>query len=70
MWAKTGMEHEGMEQMDPMMTMIWEKLDDENKKKIMERMLDEKIMMKENLITHLEHKVETMKMVKTMIEEM
>jgi predicted Fe-S protein YdhL (DUF1289 family) len=62
-------DHEGMERMDPIMMMIWEKMDEENKKKIMERMLDEKIMMKENLIAYLEHKTETMKMIKTMMEE-
>jgi len=69
MQGKMEMEHEEMDQMNPMM-MMWEKLDDENKKKIMERMLDEKIMMKENLIAHLEHKVETMKMIKNMMEEL
>ena len=70
MWGKMGMTDEGMEHADPMMMMIWEKMDDENKKKIMERMLDEKIMMKENMIAHLEYKSETMKMIKTMMEDM
>jgi hypothetical protein len=45
MHGRMGTDHEEMEHMDPMM-MIWEKLAEENKKKIMERMLDEKIMMK------------------------
>jgi len=53
-----GMEHHGMErhgmsmghhgmERNPCMQMIWEKADDEMKKKIRLRMLDERIMHKE-----------------------
>lgn len=69
------MEHAGMEhqhEIDPFVVMMWGKMDDENenKKKIMERMLDEKIMVMKNMITLLEYKTETMEMIKPMIEEM
>ncbi len=63
-----GTEHHGMEH--SCMSMMWDKVDDKTKKMLMMRMLDEKIMMKEHWITHLQHKVETMKMIKTMMEKM
>ncbi len=70
--GKMGMEHGmGMEHHhDPCMGMMWEKFDDKTKKMIMMRMLDEKIMMKEHWIQHLQFKVESMKMLKSMMEKM
>lgn len=58
-----GMEHHRME-MDPGMMMMWEKADDETKKMLKLRMLDWKIMHKENCIKELQYKVETMKMIR------
>lgn len=64
-----GMEHHGMEG-NPCMPMIWEKLDDETKKKIKLRILDEKIMYKEDWIRQLQHKVETMKIIRASMEKL
>jgi hypothetical protein len=50
--------------------MMWEKLDDNAKKMLATRMLDERILKKEQKIKLLEHKVETLKMMKTWIEKM
>ncbi|HVN74661.1 MAG TPA: hypothetical protein VMT44_08720 [Methanoregula sp.] len=52
-----------------MMEKMWEYLGDDQKKILMKRMIDGKIMMKEGMIKHLEWKIETMKMVKKMIDE-
>jgi hypothetical protein len=52
-----------------MMEKMWEYLGDDQKKILMKRMIDSKIMMKEGMIKHLEFKIETMKMVKKMIDE-
>ncbi|MGZ4869501.1 MAG: hypothetical protein ACXV5H_10915 [Halobacteriota archaeon] len=72
MWEKAesgpGMEH-GMGK-GKMMMMMWEKLDDNGKKMLATRMLDERILKKELKIKLLEHKLETLKMMKTWIEKM
>ena len=72
MWEKAesgpGMEH-GMGK-GKMMMMMWEKLDDSGKKMLATRMLDERILKKELKIKLLEHKLETLKMMKTWIEKM
>ena len=52
------------------MMMLWEKLGDSEKKTLATRMLDERIMKKELKIKHLEHKVETLKMIKKWVEKM
>jgi len=49
---------------------LWEKLGDSEKKTLMLRILDAKIMKKEQWIKDLEYKVETLKMIKTWIEKM
>jgi hypothetical protein len=49
--------------------MMWEKLDDNAKKMLATRMLDERILKKEQKIKLLEHKVETLKTMKTWIEK-
>ena len=51
------------------MMKMWEWLGDDQKKILMKRMIDGKIMMKEGMIKHLEFKIETMKMLKKMIDE-
>jgi len=56
-------------QHEMMMEKMWEYLGDDQKKILMKRMIDSKIMMKEGMIKHLEFKIETMKMVKKMIDE-
>jgi len=62
--------HMGMEGVDPVMMAIWNKADDDTKKMWTLRMLDEKIMMKEAMVRHLQHKLETVKMLKSKIEKM
>jgi len=49
--------------------MMWEKLDNNAKKMLATRMLDERILKKEQKIKLLEYKVETLKMMKTWIEK-
>ena len=44
---------------------MWEKLDNNAKKMLATRMLDERILKKEQKIKLLEYKVETLKMMKT-----
>ena len=50
--------------------MLWEKLGESEKKTLMHRILDAKIMKKEQSIKDLQYKVETLKMIKTWIENM
>ena len=68
--------HEGMhpgmgmmQQRDMYMMEMWNTLNDDQKKTLMKRMMDAKIMMKEGMIKHLQYKIETMKMVKKMLDE-
>ena len=49
---------------------LWEKLGDSEKKTLMLRLIDAKIMKKEQLIKDLEYKVETIEMIKNWIEKM
>jgi len=42
----------------------WESLDDETKKEVIQRKLDQRIMHKEFKIGYLKHKVETLKLIK------
>ena len=53
-----------------MMMMLWDKLGDSEKKALMLRKLEGKIMKKEQWIKDLQYKVETMKMMKMWIEKM
>ena len=53
-----------------MMMMLWEKLGDSEKKMLMQRILDAKIMKKEQWIKALQYEVETLKMIRTWIEKM
>jgi hypothetical protein len=52
-----------------MMVKMWEYLGDDQKKILMKRMIDGKIMMKDSMIKHLEQKIETMKILKKMLDE-
>ena len=52
------------------MMMLWEKLGDSEKKMFMMRILDARIMKKEQWIEDLQYKVETLKMIKMWIEKM
>jgi len=53
-----------------MMMMLFDKLSDSEKKALMLRKLDGKIMMKENKIKLLQYKIETLKTIKSIIEKM
>ena len=46
------------------MNMMWERADDDTKKMIQLRIFEEKIMQKEHCIQQLQHKIETMKMIR------
>jgi len=63
-----GKEHEMMGKEHEMM--LWEKLGDSEKKTLMLRILDAKITKKEQWITDLQYKVETLEMIKMWIEKM
>ena len=64
-----GMNPGMMQQQEMIMTEMWDSLTDDQKKTLMKRMLDTKIMMKEGMIKHFQFKIETMKMVKKMLDE-
>jgi hypothetical protein len=67
--GEMGMEHGmGMKKSWLMKKMMWEQLDDDAKKQYMLRKLDEKIMKKEFKVKLIQHKVETLRMLKTQIE--
>ena len=63
-------EHKEEGKKPEMMILLWEKLGDSEKKALMMRKLDGKIMKKEHMIKQLQYKVETLKMIKTWIEKM
>jgi hypothetical protein len=58
-----------MQQNEMFMMEMWNTLNDEQKKTLMKRMMDSKIMMKEGIIRHLQFKIETMNMIKKMLDE-
>jgi hypothetical protein len=58
-----------MQQKDMIVMEMWEVLTDDQKKTLMKRMIDSKILMKEGMIKHFQFKIETMKMVKKMLDE-
>ena len=58
-----------MQQQEMIMTEMWDLLTDDQKKTLMKRMLDTKIMMKEGMIKHFQFKGETFKMLKKMLDE-
>lgn len=64
-----GMEGMGMHPQDMLMEKIWEDLSDDEKTQLIGRMIDAKIMLKEQMIEHLRFKIETFKMVKDFICE-
>ncbi|HZD43347.1 MAG TPA: hypothetical protein VE134_04745 [Methanomicrobiales archaeon] len=49
--------------------MMWKNLSEDQAKRLMMRMLDEKIMKKEQYIQLMQHKVETYRMARRMLEE-
>jgi len=63
------MHEPGMAQQDMILTELWNMLTDEQKKTLLKRKLDGKIMMKEGLIKHFQYKIETLKMVRKMLDE-
>jgi len=56
-----------MQQKDMIMMEMWDALTADQKKTLMKRMIDSKIMMKEGMIKHFQFKIETMKMIKNML---
>jgi len=68
MMDEHGMNPGMMQQLD-IMNELWDSLTDDQKKTMMKRMLDGKIMMKEGMIKHFQFKIETFKMIKKMLDE-
>ncbi len=64
-----GMNPGMMQQKEAVMAEMWDSLTDDQKKTLMKRMIDGKIMMKEGMIKHFQFKIETMKMIKKMLDE-
>jgi|GEM_PF-627381 len=58
-----------MQQKEMLMMEMWNTLNDDQKKILMKRMVDAKIMAKEGMIRHLQFKIETMKMLKDMLDQ-
>ncbi|HPH34553.1 MAG TPA: hypothetical protein PLU94_03570 [Methanoregulaceae archaeon] len=48
---------------------IMEKIPDDQKKVILKRIIDGKILLRENRIKQMQFKIETMKMIRKMIDE-
>ena len=69
-WSRNTMWEKKEEEKESEMMMLWEKLGDAEKKMLMIRKLDAKIMKKEQWIKNLQYKVETLKMIKMWIEKM
>jgi hypothetical protein len=69
MMHEHGMNPGMMQQQEMLMMEMWNTLNDDQKKALMKRMLDAKIMMKEGMIKHFQFKIETFKMVKKMLDE-
>jgi len=63
-------EHKEEGKKSEMMMMLWDKLGDSEKKALMLRKLEGKIMKKESMIKMLQYKVETLKTIKSFIEKM
>ena len=59
----------GITQHQEMVMELWDALNDDQKKILMKRILDTKIMMKEAMIRHFQFKIETFEMVKNMLDE-
>ena len=60
----------GMVQWQDMLMMeMWNSMSDDQKKTLMKRMIDGKIMMKEGMIKHFQFKIETMKLARKMLDE-
>jgi hypothetical protein len=58
-----------MQQHEMIMAEMWDMMTEDQKKALMKRMIDGKILMKEGMIKHFQFKIETMKMVKKMLDE-
>ena len=64
------MGHGPMHQAGPILKeLVWDHLTEEQKKRIVLRMMDERIKMKEAMIQHMQFKVETYKMIRQMLEQ-
>ncbi len=59
----------GMELKEKVMEEMWDSFTDDQKRTLMKRAIDAKVTMKENMIRHIQFKIETMKMVKKMLDE-
>lgn len=68
---QAGSHHAAMQTIDPFVLMTWNEMEreDENKKKLFERILEEKMMVMRHTIRLLEYKIETLELVKSMVEE-
>ena len=52
-----------------LVTRLWDEMTEDQKIVLTKRMIDGKIMMKENMIEHIEHEIDTIKLMKEFISE-
>jgi len=68
-WMSGEMGSEHMKRRWMMMKMLWDKLDDDTKKQLIGRKIDEKIMKLECKIKIKQHKLETLQMMKQRLQK-
>jgi hypothetical protein len=57
-----------MQQKDAVMMEMWENLTDDQKRRLMKRIIDAKIMMKIGMIKYFQFKNKTMKIIKALLD--
>lgn len=57
-----------MKWQEVLMQEMWETLTSDQKKTLMKRMVDEKILLKQDFLKHFQFRIETMKMVRQMLD--
>lgn len=58
-----------MKWQEVLMQEMWETLTDDQKKTLMKRMVDEKILLKQDHLKHFQFRIETMHMIREMLDQ-
>ena len=58
-----------MKWQEVLMQEMWETLTDDQKKTLMTRMVDEKILLKQDHLKHFQFRIETMNMIRQMLDQ-
>jgi hypothetical protein len=58
-----------MKWQEVLMQEMWETLTDDQKKTLMKRMVDEKILLKQDHLKHFQFRIETMNMIREMLDQ-